>query len=178
MKTFYQVLVNTLIANITTSYLWFALTFWAYIETKSVLATGYIGGSYMLLIALCSIWFGTVVDRHKKRSVMLFASVFTMAAFLVSGLMYMLLPGETLLALGQPWFWIFAGIILIGAVVENMRNIALSTIVTLLVEKDKRANANGLVGRCRVLVLLSPVSSAVFPSGCSAWGGRSSSPVY
>jgi DHA3 family multidrug efflux protein-like MFS transporter len=35
---------------------------------------------------------------------------------------------------------------LIGAVVENMRNIALSTTVTLLVDEDKRANANGLVG--------------------------------
>lgn len=47
------------------------------------------------------------------------------------------------LALGQPWFWLFASIILVGAVAENMRNIALSTIVTLMVEKDKRANANG-----------------------------------
>lgn len=146
MKTFYQVLINTLIANVTTSYLWFALTFWAYLETKSVLATGYIGGSYMLLIAICSIWFGTVVDQHKKRSVMLFASGFTMVAFLVSGLIYLLLPSETLLTLTQPWFWMFSGIILIGAVVENMRNIALSTVVTLLVDKDKRANANGLVG--------------------------------
>lgn len=146
MKNFYQVLINTLIANVTTSYLWFALTFWAYLETKSVLATGYIGGSYMLLIALCSIWFGTIVDRHKKRSVMLFASGFTMAAFLLSGAMYIVMPGETLLTLTQPWFWIFSGIILIGAVVENMRNIALSTVVTLLVDKEKRANANGLVG--------------------------------
>ncbi len=146
MKIFYQVLINTLIANITTSYLWFALTFWAYLETKSVLATGYIGGSYMLLIALCSIWFGTIVDKHKKRNVMLFASGFTMAAFLLSAFMYMLMPGETLLTLTQPWFWIFAGIILIGAVVENMRNIALSTVVTLLVDKERRANANGLVG--------------------------------
>ncbi len=146
MKSFYQVLINTLIANVTTSYLWFALTFWAYLETRSVLATGYIGGSYMLLIALCSIWFGTIVDRHKKRSVMLFASVFTLGAFLLSGLLFALLPEQTLLTLTQPWFWIFSGIILIGAVVENMRNIALSTIVTLLVDKEKRANANGLVG--------------------------------
>lgn len=146
MKTFYQVLVNTLIANITTSYLWFALTFWVYLETKSVLATGIIGGSYMLLVAICSIWFGTVVDNHKKRSVMLFASTFTLIAFLVSAIIFLALPKESLLSLQQPWFWLFAGIILIGAVVENMRNIALSTTVTLLVEKDKRANANGLVG--------------------------------
>lgn len=146
MKTFYQVLVNTLIANITTSYLWFALVFWAYLETGSVLATGYIGGAYMLLVSLCSIWFGTIVDNHKKRSVMLFASAFTLAAFVISALIFFVMPEQTLLTLSQPWFWIFSGIILIGAVVENMRNIALSTTVTLLVDKDKRANANGMVG--------------------------------
>ena len=146
MKSFYQVLINTLIANVTTSYLWFALVFWAYLETQSVMATGIIGGSYMLLVAVCSIWFGTVVDHHKKRSIMLFASSFTAVAFLLAGLVYLMVPNETLLTLTQPWFWLFAGIMLVGAVVENMRNIALSTIVTLLVEKDKRANANGLVG--------------------------------
>ena len=40
----------------------------------------------------------------------------------------------------------FAGIILICGVVENMRNIALSTTVTLLVAKDDRDKANGMVG--------------------------------
>ena len=111
-----------------------------------MLATGIIGGSYMLLVARCSIWFGTVVDRHKKRSVMIFASAFTLALFLAAAAFYALLSDATLLQLNQPWFWLFTAIILIGAVVENMRNIALSTIVTLLVKKEKRANANGLVG--------------------------------
>ena len=146
MKNFYHILINTFVANITTSYLWFALTFWAYLETQSVLATGIIGGSYMLLVALCSIWFGTVVDHHKKRSVMLFAAGFTMVAFLLAACLYLVVPSDSLLTLNGVWFWVFAGVILIGAVVENMRNIALSTIVTLLVEKDRRANANGLVG--------------------------------
>lgn len=146
MKNFYQVVANTLIANVTTSYLWFALTFWAYLETKSVLATGIIGGSYMLLVAVCSLWFGTIVDQHKKKSVMMFAAVFTMIAFLIGAAIYVLVPYETISVLGQPWFWVFAGIILIGAVVENMRNIAMGTVVTLMVPKDKRANANGLVG--------------------------------
>lgn len=146
MKQFYQVLINTLIANVTTSFLWFSLVFWVYLETKSVLATGVIGGAYMLLVAICSIWFGTIVDQHKKRSVMIFASAFTLIAFLLAGLLYMLISTKTLLALEQPWFWLFAGVILTGAVVENMRNIALATTVTLLVEPDRRDNANGLVG--------------------------------
>ena len=62
LRSFYQVLVNTLIANVTTSYLWFALTFWAYLETGSVLATSIIGGSYMLLVAIFGMIFGAIVD--------------------------------------------------------------------------------------------------------------------
>ncbi len=65
MRIFIQVLVNTGVANVTTSFLWFALTFWAYLETRSVLATGVIGGAYMLLIAVFGMLFGTLVDRHR-----------------------------------------------------------------------------------------------------------------
>ena len=146
MRNFYQVLVNTLISNVTTSYLWFALTFWVYLETKSVLATGIIGGSYMLLVAIFSIVFGTVVDHNKKKNVMVWASVITFVTFSMAGVLYLVFPESTLLNLGGPMFWLFAGIILIGGVVENMRNIALSTTVTLLVPKKRHANANGLVG--------------------------------
>ena len=39
-RTFAGILVNTALANITTSYLWFALTFWVYLETRNVIATG------------------------------------------------------------------------------------------------------------------------------------------
>ncbi len=146
MKPFYNVLINTLIANVTTSYLWFALTFWVYLETQSVLATGIIGGSYMLLIALCSIAFGTIVDHNKKKNVMVISSVVTLVMFSLAGVTYLLFPESSLLAISKPVFWLFAGAILIGGVVENMRNIALSTTVTLLVPKDGRDKANGLVG--------------------------------
>ena len=52
------------------------------------------------------------------------------------------------------WFWIFSGIILFGAVIENMRNIALSTTVTLLVPEERHANANGMVGTVQGLAFL------------------------
>ncbi len=146
MKHFYQVLINTLIANVTTSFLWFALTFWVYLETKSVLATGIIGGSYMLLVAIFSIVFGTIVDHNKKKRVMVLSSIITFIMFSIAGVFYLLFPESTLVTLTGPMFWLFAGTILIGGVVENMRNIALSTTVTLLVPKEQHANANGLVG--------------------------------
>jgi DHA3 family multidrug efflux protein-like MFS transporter len=146
MRIFVQVLVNTGAANVTTSFLWFALTFWAYLETRSVLATGVIGGVYMLLIAVFGMLFGTLVDRHRKHRVMVLSAFVTLTAFLISGALYLAFPESTLIDLGQPWFWVFSGIILLGAVVENLRSIALSTTVTLLVPVERHANANGLVG--------------------------------
>lgn len=145
-RTFILVLVNTAVANVTTSFLWFALTFWVYLETRSVLATGIIGGAYMLLVAIFGMVFGTIVDRHRKHQAMIFASLTTLVAFGIAGTLYLLFPEDVLLDLGGPWFWLFAGIILFGGVIENMRNIALATTVTLLVPEERHANANGLVG--------------------------------
>ena len=141
-----HVLANTALANLTTSFLWFALTFWVYLETRSVLATGIIGGAYMLFVALGSMLFGSIVDHHRKLRVMLLSGSVTLLAFALAGAMYLLLPEPSLLDLGAPWFWLFTAIILAGAVVEHMRNIALSTTVTMLVPDERHANANGMVG--------------------------------
>jgi DHA3 family multidrug efflux protein-like MFS transporter len=154
MRTFLQVLVNTAVANVTTSFLWFALTFWVYLETRSVLATGIIGGAYMLLVAVFSMAFGTIVDRHRKHLVMVFAGVVTLVAFCISGGIYLVFPESSLLNIGNPMFWLFSGIILFGAVIENMRNIALSTTVTLLIPEERHANANGMVGTVQGLAFL------------------------
>lgn len=153
-RTFMGILANTALANVTTSYLWFALTFWVYLETRNVIATGVVGGAYMLLIALSSISFGTFVDRYRKLAVMRFAAAFTLVMFVLSGVMFLLTPSSSLLDLAQPWFWVFVMVVLIGAVVENMRNIALSTTVTILIEPDRRANANGLVGMVQGLMFI------------------------
>lgn len=153
-RAFLNVLVNTLIANVTTSFLWFALTFWVYIETQSVLATGVIGGAYMLFVAFFAMMFGTIVDRHRKHAVMVLSSVISAVAFLLAGVLYLAQPEAALLDLGGPWFWLFSGVILFGGVIEQLRNIALSTTVTLLVPEEKRANANGLVGTVQGIAFL------------------------
>lgn len=153
-RTFLAVLVNTAAANVTTSFLWFALTFWVYLETRSVLATGIVGGAYMLLLAVFAMFFGSLVDRHRKHRVMVFSGLVTLTAFLVAGALWLAFPEAALLDLGGPWFWLFAGVILAGAVVENMRNIALSTTVTLLVPVERHANANGLVGTVQGLAFV------------------------
>ncbi|HXD28474.1 MAG TPA: MFS transporter [Arthrobacter sp.] len=157
--TFLHVLVNTAVANVTTSFLWFALTFWVYLETRSVLATGLIGGAYMLLVAFFGLYFGILVDRYRKQAVMIGATAFTVACFAAAGLIFLLLPESSLVDLSRPWFWVFAVVVLIGAVVEQLRNVALSTTVTLLIPVERRAHANGLVGTVQGLAFL--VTSAL-----------------
>ena len=56
--------------------------------------------------------------------------------------------------LSRPWFWIFAVVMLAGAVIEQLRSIALSTTVTLLVPDERHANANGLVGAVQGVAML------------------------
>jgi DHA3 family multidrug efflux protein-like MFS transporter len=146
MKTFYKLLINTLIANVVNNFLWFALIFWAYLETRSVLATSIIGGSFMLCSAFLGLYFGTFVDRHKKKTAMVYASLITLATFAAAAIMYVLVPKSSLLTLSSLEFWGFVLLILTGAVAGNLRNIALSTTVTMLVPEKRRDKANGLVG--------------------------------
>lgn len=145
-RSFYNVLVNTLIANVTTSFLWFALTFWIYLETRSVLATAITGGTYMLMVAVAGVPFGTWVDRWRKKQVMVVATTVTAVAYAAAFVFFLVVPTSALLVIGSPAFWGFVLLILLGAIVESARGIALSTCVTLLVPEARRANMNGLVG--------------------------------
>ena len=145
-RTFLHVLVNTGVAGLTTNFLWFAVIFWIYLETKSILAVGILSGGYMLLLAACSMWFGSLVDRHRKRRVMLVSAWCSLAAFAIGCGIFFSVPHDALLDLGGPWFWVFILIVLAGCVVELLRGLALSTTVTLLVPVERHANANGLVG--------------------------------
>ncbi|WP_309067991.1 MFS transporter [Microbacterium sp.] len=154
MRTFLHVLVNTAVANITTSFLWFGLTFWIYAETRNVIATGVIGGAYMLFISVFSMFFGTLVDRFRKKAVMLWATVVAFFVFCLDTAFFFLIGEAQIIDLQLPWFWIFAVVMLAGAVVEQLRSIALSTTVTLLVPDERHANANGMVGTVQGVSML------------------------
>ena len=146
MRTFQLLVANTLVANVTNNFLWFALTFWVYLETLSVLATAVIGGGYMLLVTLSGMFFGTYVDRHRRKASMLLSSAVTFVAFGAAGVLYLLEPPPAIHDLAHPAFWAFVALVLIGAIAGNLRMVALSTTVTLLVPEDRRDRANGMVG--------------------------------
>ena len=145
-RTFKQLLLNTLITGVTSTFLWFALTFWVYLETRSVVATGIVGGAFMLSSAILSPYFGTFVDRHRKHASFVLTTAVSAVCFVVAAAVYALVDGDELLRLGRPWFWILVAATLLGSVAGQMRGIALSTCVTLLVPEADRDRANGMVG--------------------------------
>jgi len=171
MRTFLNLLINALVANLAAGFLWFALTFWVYLQTGNVMATGIIGGAYMLLIAVCSIPFGAIVDRSSRHRVFISASALSSTAFAAASLLYLLQPRSTLLDLQRSWFWLFVGLILAGAVVAQMRNIALSTTVTLLLPVERHARANGMVGTIQGIAFLGTSVMSGLAVGFLGMGG-------
>ena len=146
LRTFHLLVANTLIAVTANNFLWFALVFWMYLETRSVIATSVIGGVYMLLFAASGIFFGTFVDGHTRKTSMMLSSVASLAFFALATLVYFVAPEGSIPSLSEPWTWVFVVLVLAGAIAGNLRSIALSTTVTLLVPTERHDRANGLVG--------------------------------
>jgi MFS transporter, DHA3 family, multidrug efflux protein len=145
-RAFHQLLLNTLVSGVTSSFLWFALTFWVYLETRSVVATGIIGGAFAISSAALGPFFGTYVDRHRKHHAMVVTTSLSLVCFAVATIVFLAVPSGDLLQLTHPAFWLLVGATLLGSVAGNMRGIALSTCVTLLVPESRRDKANGMVG--------------------------------
>jgi DHA3 family multidrug efflux protein-like MFS transporter len=144
--TFRSLLLNTLLTGVTSSFLWFALTFWVYLETRSVVATGVIGGAFAVCSAVLGPAFGTFVDRHRKRTALVTTVAVSTACFMVAALVFATVDGDDLLRLRSPWFWVLVAATLLGSVAGQLRGIVLSTCVTLLVDEPHRDRANGMVG--------------------------------
>lgn len=130
----------------TNNFVWFALTYWAYLETRSVITTSFVGGTFLVVTALSGFWFGSIVDHNKKKTVMLLSSFVTLMFFLAGYLFYLSTPEILFRSIANPQLWILVLILLSGVIMGNIRNIALSTLITILVPEENRDKANGLSG--------------------------------
>lgn len=146
MKTFYQILANSFVGVITINLVWFALTLWVYVQTQSVLATSLMSGIYLVATAVTGIWFGSLVDRHKKRTMMIVSSVVSFISFSLAFLLYLVVPDTQFTDHFSLSLWALVLMTFVGVVVGNIRNIALPTVTTILVPEDRRDKANGLAG--------------------------------
>ena len=154
MKTFYQLLANAIIANVTNMTVWFALIFFVYLETRSVIATSIISGIYLLAVALSGFWFGSLVDHYKKKYVMLLSGFVSLIIYAIGFGIYISTPAETWKDASSVILWIFVPLLLMGVIAGNIRIIALPTLVTILIPEEERDKANGLTGTATGIAFL------------------------
>jgi DHA3 family multidrug efflux protein-like MFS transporter len=167
-EPFHRILVNNLVQNVTNFTVWFALVFWAFLETHSVFVTGTIGGIYLVFTVGFANWFGSLVDHHRKKQVMLASSAASGVLYAAALAAYALTPKAALDRVDSPALWLFVLVVMLGVICGNLRMISLPTLVTALVAEDRRDKANGLVGMVTGIGFL--VTSAI--SGfLVAWDG-------
>ena len=146
MKTFFALLANTLLVSVINFTVWFAITFYVFLETRSVIATGMIAGLFLIATALTGIWFGGLVDHHRKKTMMQISALVSLALYASALALYLLTPEERFRDPTSIVLWVFVVLLMLGVIAGNIRMIAMTTIVTMLIPDGRRDRANGLVG--------------------------------
>lgn len=145
-RIFNILLGNSLVAAVTNAFTWFAIVFWAYLNTNSVIATGFIGGIFAVLNAIGAFVFGSIVDHNKKKHVMVMSSVVSLVFYAIAAIIYFVTPQSVFSNIASPMLWVFVLVIMLGSIMGNLRYIALSITVSMLFPVEEHAKANGKVG--------------------------------
>jgi DHA3 family multidrug efflux protein-like MFS transporter len=145
-KLFYAVLANSLVASLTNTFVWFAVTFWVYLQTQSVLTTSIMAGVYLLTVAISGFFLGSLVDQYKKKTAMMLSSLCSLFLYILAYIIFISTPVSVFTDPSSITLWVFIILVLVGAIAGNIRMIALPTLVTLLIFEAERDKANGLVG--------------------------------
>ncbi len=67
---------------------------------------------------------------------------------------YQLAPEGAFTRASSIWLWVFVVLAMFGVIAGNVRGIAMMTMVTLLIEPERRDRANGLVGTTTGVTML------------------------
>lgn len=161
-RLFYAILANCLIASLTNTFVWFAVTFWVYLQTQSVLATSIMAGVYLVTVAISGFFLGSIVDHYRKETAMMFSSVCSLGLYLLAYSIFVSTPSAAFTHPSSASLWAFISLALFGAIAGNLRTISLPTLVTLLIPEAKRDQANGFVGTANgVSVLIASIFSGL-----------------
>ncbi len=146
LRAFYNMLTNTLVTSVINFTLWFAITFYVYLETRSVFAVSLIAGLYLVATAATGIWFGSLVDHHKKKTMMIVSNIVSLFFYIIGFLIYQLSDPASFKDPASIALWSLIVTVMLGVIAGNIRGIAMPTLVTILIPEDRRDKANGLVG--------------------------------
>ncbi len=153
MKQFYNLLINCILSGVTNAFVWFAITFWVYIETQSVMLTSFIAGIFMVCNLLSAYTFGKYVDNNKKKKVLWVSTLGSTLCFILASVVYFGGQLVTNSNSTSPTLWLFIVLCIAGSVSGNLRNIALTVSVNLFFDEKNRDKGNGMVGTVQGMVM-------------------------
>jgi DHA3 family multidrug efflux protein-like MFS transporter len=90
-KLFYAILANTVVASIVNTLVWFAVTFWVYLQTRSVIATSVMAGIFTVTIAGSGFLLCSVVDLYQKKVAMMLSLMYSIVLFCIALIVFFLL---------------------------------------------------------------------------------------
>ncbi len=143
---FNYLLGNSLVAAVTTTFAWFALTYWVFLQTESLIATSVIAGLFSVSNASLAAVFWNIVDHNYKQRVMTRSAWGSLLFYLWATLLYFSFPESVFTTIASRQLRLFIVLIMAGTIMGNLRMIALSTTVSLLIPTEEHAQANGKVG--------------------------------
>ncbi len=144
MNVFHHLVIAALFVAATTNFVWFALTYFVYLETQSVISTGAAAGIYLVIVVLSGFWFGSFVDRNLKKRAMIVSSLATLAFFIAGLFVYQFAPAGAFNSVTSLYLWFFALLLLSGVIAGLIYFIAIPTLITQLIPENRRDKANGL----------------------------------
>ena len=144
-KLFFHLLWNTVLCTIAANFIWFALVFWAYLETKSIMISSLIWWLYLFAVLISWIYFWSLVDHNKKKNVMIGSTWVSLLFFIFSWILFFSVQNEVFTHASSWYLWLLILLILIWVIIENIRMIAMSTMMTLLFDDSNRDKANGIL---------------------------------
>lgn len=96
--------------------------------------------------ALSAFWIGSLVDNYKKKQVMIWSGFATLIFFVLSFSIYITTDQMVFSTVSSPTLWVFGLMLLLGVMTGSVYQIAMPTLVTLLVPENIRDKANGMLG--------------------------------
>ncbi|WP_084486925.1 MFS transporter [Nocardia sienata] len=168
VRTFAQLLVNVLLVSFINFTVWFGITFFVYLQTRSVFATGMIAGLFLVAMAGTGVWFGSIVDHHRKKSVMQVSALISLGIYAVALVYYSITPAEEWRDPASVRLWAFVVLAMSGVIAGSLRTIALPTVVTAMFDEHHRDRANGLVG---TTTGISQLATSVASALLVGWNG-------
>ncbi len=146
MKIFHILWWNSLVWSVTNFFVWFALVFWAFLQTNSLIVSSLIGWFFAIANMITALQFGHIVDHHKKHDVITWSSIWSLIAYILGAIMYFSHDASVFSNPASRQLWVLIIILMSGTIIWNLRNIALSTTVSLLIPTEDHAKANGKIG--------------------------------